>query len=197
MTLAANATRCACAKCGPTVQLGTITHSDTDRQVPDVDSDRTAVSDPTRDAAPVESPWDGVSDRMRRRGLRWTPQRRTLVDVLRQHRGHVSATELIAQCRERDRTTTPSTVYRTLDVLEEIGLVRHSHGHDGREEFHILPTSEHGHLRCEACGATWEIEADEARQLTLSLARHRHFAVNLSHLTIVGRCGDCTPGRAG
>jgi len=131
------------------------------------------------------------------RGMRWTPQRRALVEVLIASDGHVTGTELVERCVAIDPDTTPSTVYRTLDVLEEIGLVRHSHGHDGREEFHILPTSEHGHLRCEACGATWEIEADEARQLTLSLARHRHFAVNLSHLTIVGRCGDCTPGRAG
>ena len=191
MTLAANATRCACAKCDPTVQLGTITHSDTDRQVPDVDSDRTAVSDPTRDAAPVESPWDGVSDRMRRRGLRWTPQRRTLVDVLRQHRGHVSATELIAQCRERDRTTTPSTVYRTLDVLEELGLIQHGHGPDGREEYHVLPEQEHGHLYCVSCGETWEIRPTTGAVIVEALAADLGFKVDLSHVTISGHCSGC------
>jgi Fur family transcriptional regulator, ferric uptake regulator len=130
---------------------------------------------------------------LRDRGLRWTPQRRALVEVLVASDGHVTGNELVERCLAVDPDTTPSTVYRTLDVLEEIGLVRHSHGHDGREEFHILPTTEHGHLRCEACGSTWEIEADEARQLTRTLARHRSFTVNLSHLTIVGRCGGCTP----
>ena len=128
------------------------------------------------------------------RGMRWTPQRRALVEVLVSADGHVTGVELVDRCRVIDPETTASTVYRTLDVLEEIGLVRHSHGHDGREEFHVLPSREHGHLRCEACGSTWEIEADEARRLTTTLARDRRFRVNLSHLSIVGRCSECSPG---
>ncbi len=128
------------------------------------------------------------------RGMRWTPQRRALVEVLVASNGHVTGNELLDRCLAIDPETTPSTVYRTLDVLEEIGLVRHSHGHDGREEFHVLPTTEHGHLRCETCGAMWEIEAGEARELTRTLAGHRSFTVNLSHLTIVGRCAACSTG---
>ena len=108
--------------------------------------------------------------------------------------GHVTGVELVDRCRALDPETTASTVYRTLDVLEEIGLVRHSHGHDGREEFHALPSREHGHLRCEACGKTWEIEADEAHRLTEALSRDRRFRVNLSHLSIVGRCAECSSG---
>ena len=46
------------------------------------------------------------------------------------------------------RRTIPSTVYRTLDVLEELGLLSHSHAADGREEFHVLPAAVHGHLHC-------------------------------------------------
>lgn len=130
---------------------------------------------------------------LRDRGMRWTPQRRALVEVLVASNGHVTGNELVERCRAIDPDTTPSTVYRTLDVLEDIGLVRHSHGHDGREEFHVLPATEHGHLRCERCGATWEIEAAEARQLTRALAQRRGFTVNLSHLTIVGRCAGCLP----
>lgn len=127
------------------------------------------------------------------RGMRWTPQRRALIEVLVGSAGHVTGAELVDRCRAIDPETTASTVYRTLDVLEEIGLVRHSHGLDGREEFHVLPATEHGHLRCEACDGTWEIEADEARRLTRILARDRGFQVNLSHLTIVGRCAECSP----
>jgi Fur family transcriptional regulator, ferric uptake regulator len=128
------------------------------------------------------------------RGMRWTPQRRALVEVLMGSDGHVTGVELVDRCRALDPETTASTVYRTLDVLEEIGLVRHSHGHDGREEFHVLPAREHGHLRCEACGKTWEIEEDEASRLTKTLVHDRRFRVNLSHLSIVGRCSECPPG---
>src|SRR3972149_3535742 len=45
--------------------------------------------------------------------------------------GHVTGAELVERCRAVDPATTPSTVYRTLDVLEELGIVRHAHGADG------------------------------------------------------------------
>jgi len=124
--------------------------------------------------------------------MRWTLQRQALIEVLLAANGHLTGAELVERSRARHPDTTPSTVYRTLDTLEAVGLVRHSHGHDGREEFHVLPTTDHGHLRCESCGSTWEIEADEARQLTQALARRRGFTLNLSHLTIVGRCASCS-----
>jgi Fe2+ or Zn2+ uptake regulation protein len=54
-----------------------------------------------------------------------------------------------------------STVYRTLDVLEDPGYVRHHHGVDGREEFHVLPTEDHGHFHCQVRGTSWWISAEE------------------------------------
>jgi Fur family transcriptional regulator, ferric uptake regulator len=133
---------------------------------------------------------DDVRARLRARGLRWTPQRRALIDVLRETDGHVTGAELVELCRERDAETTPSTVYRTLDVLEELGIVRHSHGRDGREEFHVAPASEHGHATCERCGAVLELDADDVGGLTTSL-RRRGFNVDLSHLAVGGTCRDC------
>jgi Fur family ferric uptake transcriptional regulator len=135
--------------------------------------------------------WETVRARLHERGLRWTPQRRTLVAVLSETHGHITGAELVERCRNRDASTIPSTVYRTLDVLEELGIVRHGHGRDGREEYHVLPEAVHGHLHCEACGASWEISADEAVSIVRSLDAERGFAVDLSHVTIVGRCRSC------
>lgn len=135
--------------------------------------------------------WSIARDRLRARGLRWTPQRRLLLNVLSDARGHITAAELIERCRAADPDTIPSTVYRTLDVLEELGLVRHGHGADGREEFHVLPETEHGHLHCRGCGSSWEIDSPEAGSLVDALANGRGFAVDLSHLTIVGTCSEC------
>ena len=151
---------------------------------------------PRTDLEPVAastsaSPWDGIPERLRAGGLRWTPQRRTLVEVLRECEGHVTATDLISRCRERDRTTTPSTVYRTLDVLEEFGLIKHGHGHDGREEYHVLPEQVHGHLYCVGCGATWEIRPETGTVIVDALAADLGFSVDLSHVTISGRCQGC------
>jgi Fur family ferric uptake transcriptional regulator len=155
-----------------------------DRRVPRADSGELARSS-------AASPWDGVAARLRASGLRWTRQRRTLVEVLRQTKGHVTATELIARCRERDQTTTPSTVYRALDVLEDFGLVRHGHAADGREEYHVLPKQIHGHLHCVGCGTTWEIKPETGAVIVDALAADLGFAVDLSHVTISGRCEGC------
>jgi Fur family transcriptional regulator, ferric uptake regulator len=135
--------------------------------------------------------WEDVRTRLRERGLRWTPQRRLLVEVLAATRGHVTGSELVERCRALDAATTPSTVYRTLDVLEEIGYVRHAHGLDGREEFHVLPLSEHGHLHCSGCGRAWEIGADEVAGLVRDFQRRRGFSVDLGHLSVVGLCRAC------
>jgi Fur family ferric uptake transcriptional regulator len=135
--------------------------------------------------------WESVRERLHARGLRWTPQRRALVTVLSQTHGHVTGAVLVERCREQDPSTIPSTVYRTLEVLEELGVVRHGHGPDGRQQYHVLPDAEHGHLHCRACGGAWEISADEAASIVEALQSTRGFAVDLSHVTIVGRCRDC------
>ena len=134
---------------------------------------------------------DDVRDQLRARGLRWTPQRRLILDVISEARGHVTGAELVDRCRVRDPDTTPSTVYRTLDVLEELGYLDHSHGADGREEYHVLPEIEHAHLVCERCDGSWEIDPGEAAELVDTLAVRRGFAIHLGHLTISGVCASC------
>ncbi len=135
--------------------------------------------------------WEAVRERLHAHGLRWTPQRRALLAVLSQTRGHVTGADLVERCREQDPSTIPSTVYRTLEVLEELGIVRHGHGPDGRQQYHVLPDAEHGHLHCRACGGAWEISAEEAASIVDALESARGFAVDLSHVTVVGRCRDC------
>ena len=60
-----------------------------------------------------------------------------------------------------------------------------------RRAIGVLPQSEHGHLRCAACGRSWEIDQGAAAALVRTLADERGFAVDLSHLAIVGRCAQC------
>ena len=137
--------------------------------------------------------WSGIPDRLRARGLRWTPQRRVLVEVLSHTDGHVTGAELVERCRALDPGTIPSTVYRTLDVLEELGVLSHSHGVDGREEFHVLPEAEHGHLYCRGCGGEWDLASEDpcVAAAVDVFAAQRGFAVDISHLTLIGRCAAC------
>lgn len=153
----------------------------------------------TRERTPSgdSGPWPSVPGRFRERGLRWTGQRQAVVDALAGARGHVTGAELVERCRAIDPGTTPSTVYRTLAVLEELGFVRHAHGADGREEFHVAGVPEHGHLYCETCGSRSEVSAAEARTITDALRAASGFEADLTHMTIVGRCAACAACAAG
>jgi Fur family ferric uptake transcriptional regulator len=149
--------------------------------------------DTTRSADHAPTPWTALPDRLRARGLRWTPQRRVLVEVLSRTDGHVTGAELVERCRALDPDTIPSTVYRTLDVLEELGVLSHSHGADGREEFHVLPATEHGHLLCRSCGEQWELDTDDGSVIAAvdAFETGRGFKVDVSHLTLIGMCAAC------
>ncbi len=138
-----------------------------------------------------EGSWTQIRSELRSRGLRWTTQRRLILDVLAEARGHVTGSEVVERCRAREPETTPSTVYRTLAVLEELGYLAHSHAADGREEFHVLPAAQHAHLLCQHCGGSWEMDPGEADPLIRQLAASRGFAVDIGHFTIAGRCAEC------
>jgi Fur family ferric uptake transcriptional regulator len=135
--------------------------------------------------------WDVVHEELRSRGLRGTPQRRLILDVLASTAGHVTGAQVLERCQARDPDTQPSTVYRTLDVLEELGYLDHCHGPDGREEFHVLPAREHAHLRCEKCGRTWEMDAATSARFADDLERAQGFRMHVGHLVVAGVCAEC------
>jgi Fur family ferric uptake transcriptional regulator len=138
--------------------------------------------------------WTDVPGRLRARGLRWTRQRRALLDVLSTVEGHVTGAELVEACRAVDPSTTPSTVYRTLDVLEELGIASHSHGPDGRQEFHVGAVRDHAHLVCSSCGVRQELPRAEVQAIADEMLLRHGFDVELEHLTIEGRCRACLAG---
>ncbi len=135
--------------------------------------------------------WTNVAAALRRRHLRLTPQRRAVVAALGEFQGHVTAAQLVERCLQKDPEFVPSTVYRTLDVLEDLGLISHIHDADGHEAFQPAEESPHVHLICRVCGATQEISGDELGDFIGLLHRRHGFDVDLSHLAIFGRCVRC------
>ena len=135
-----------------------------------------------------------VREHLRRAGMRWTAQRRLILEVIEATDGHVTGSELVDRCRTLDPETTPSTVYRTLRVLEEIGVVQHAHGRDGREEFHVRPAESHGHLHCSSCGQSWEISPADAAATVREFRGRLGFEIDLSHLSVGGTCASCGKG---
>ncbi|KDN83675.1 Fur family transcriptional regulator [Kitasatospora cheerisanensis] len=128
---------------------------------------------------------------LRERGYRLTPQRQLVleaVDVL----DHATPDEILAQVRRTASGVNISTVYRTLELLEELGLVSHAHLGHGAPTYHLAGRHTHLHLVCRDCDRVTETDTAIAAPLIDSLRAQHGFDTDLKHFAIFGRCADCT-----
>jgi Fur family ferric uptake transcriptional regulator len=127
---------------------------------------------------------------LRERGYRLTPQRELILGAVHEL-GHATPDEVLAHVRERASSVNISTVYRTLEVLEELGLVRHAHLSDRAPTYHSVGGHEHFHLVCRNCRRVISVDVEEAGAFVRSLADNHAFVPDLGHLTVFGRCEEC------
>jgi Fur family ferric uptake transcriptional regulator len=105
--------------------------------------------------------------------------------------GHVSADQVYQQVVRVFPDVNISTVYRTLEVLEELGVVRHTHFHDGVAQYERTDAAQHHHMVCTRCGADSEVDVEVLEPLATELKRRYGFEADLAHSAIVGICSDC------
>src|SRR6188472_1623985 len=91
-------------------------------------------------------------ERLREKGYRLTPQRELILDAV-DTLGHATPDEVLVEVRKKSSALNVSTVYRTLEVLEELGLVRHAHLSDRAPTYHSTREHEHVHVVCRGCGS--------------------------------------------
>ena len=139
-------------------------------------------------AAPVDQV--DLSAQLRARGYRLTPQRQLVLEAV-QALEHGTPDEVAARVQERAAGVNISTVYRTLELLEELGLVRHSHLGHGAPIYHASTVPDHVHLVCRQCGSIQEVEPGAVEPLVSKLRHDRGFETDVGHLTVFGRCTDC------
>ena len=139
--------------------------------------------------APVTGP--DLAERLHSRGLRVTPQRARVLEAVR-NLGHATPEEIFEAVPEVDLTT----VYRTLELLEELGLVRHTHLDHGAPAFRPAE-DDHVHVVCHDCGAVVDAPAALADDLERRLRDERGFWLDRAHLTIFGRCAGCADPHTG
>jgi Fur family transcriptional regulator, ferric uptake regulator len=128
---------------------------------------------------------------LRQRGLRMTPQRQLILDVVGSMPGHFAADDVHQQTVRVFPDVNISTVYRTLEVLEELGVVRHTHFHDGVAQYERADAARHQHMVCSRCGADVELELEVLQPLAEELKRRYGFEADLSHSAITGLCSQC------
>jgi Fur family ferric uptake transcriptional regulator len=131
-----------------------------------------------------------VLDGMRASGVRVTAARRAVVQALVEAADHVTADDLAAAVARAEPDVHLSTVYRTLDALEKLGVVTHVHLGHGRAVYHLTDHL-HQHAVCEACGHVVELPDDVLHDVVDRLARETGFVIDPHHFALVGRCAHC------
>jgi Fur family ferric uptake transcriptional regulator len=131
-----------------------------------------------------------VLDLLRQRGLRMTPQRRAIVSEVMRTKGHIAPATIARTIEGEMPGVNPSTVYRTLALLEEVGVLQHSHLESGAE-YHKADEAQHVHLTCHRCGREDELSIEEASKLGRLIRQHHGFVADLTHFAITGLCRVC------
>ena len=140
--------------------------------------------------APAAAIVDGIIDRLVDAGGRRTPSRRAVVEAVVTAGGHVTADAVADAVRPRFPSVNLSTVYRTLEALEGLGILDHVHLGHGRAVYHLAEEG-HQHLYCDRCERVESLPLAELRPL-FQLLEHRYgFRADDRHFAIVGRCADC------
>jgi Fur family transcriptional regulator, ferric uptake regulator len=131
-----------------------------------------------------------LSDALRGRGLRATPQRQHVLEAV-DALGHATPEQVCEHVQHSHAGVSLSTVYRTLELLEELGLVTHAHLEHGAPTYHSVQAHEHLHLVCRECGRLEEADAAHGHALAEALRSERGFVTDVRHLALHGTCADC------
>jgi Fur family ferric uptake transcriptional regulator len=129
---------------------------------------------------------------LRAQGYRVTPQRQLVLEAVTSL-GHATPEEVAAAVQRTASGVNLSTVYRTLDLLEQIGLVSHTHLGHGAPTYHSALDAEHVHLVCRECGGVTEADPDVVHGVVDRLDAELGFQADVRHLAVFGICRECRP----
>ncbi|MDY6907499.1 MAG: Fur family transcriptional regulator [Chloroflexota bacterium] len=128
---------------------------------------------------------------MRERGHRLTPQRIMVLQAIEDSDDHISAEEIYAQAHARYPYINISTVYRTLELLKELGLVSETDLGGGRLRYHPVGKARHHHLVCQKCGKVQDVDFSVFQHLQRQLMASYGFDADFNHMAVFGICKDC------
>lgn len=138
---------------------------------------------PRGNEQPTPPTWSAV-------GLRRTPQRVVVLDVVRSCFDHPTAEWIHHQARRHIPDISLATIYRTLRVLKERGLIHEFSGGNSPSRFDGMPHA-HEHVRCVRCGAVADVQLPEVRDLRDRVAERTGFVVGSYPLLFHGLCNEC------
>jgi Fur family transcriptional regulator, ferric uptake regulator len=144
-------------------------------------------------------PANGIQDSLRERGVRLTRQRRILLDLIDHSGKHLDAESLYQLAKEKDPRLNRVTVYRTLKLLKEGGLVDEldlMHYGGDQHYYETRLKQEHAHVICLRCGKVEEFFGEPLQKLRRQVEAHFGFQILLARTEIGGYCSHCQALRA-
>ena len=128
--------------------------------------------------------------RLREQGFRITPQRQLVLQAV-ESLSHGTPEEILTEVQRTATGVNLSTVYRTLEVLEDVGLVTHAHIGHGPPTYHSVDEHVHIHLVCDECGKVLSIPAAVAEEFVVRLEDSYGFRTDIAHVSVHGQCESC------
>lgn len=128
-------------------------------------------------------------------GKRLTGQRQLVLEVLQEHGGHLDAQELYRLAQARDPRLNLSTVYRTVALLRDLGLVDELYLGEDHHHYEIKTSATHYHLVCRECGAVVEFASPLIEQLKADVGRQHDFEIYEANVDLWGVCSSCRAGK--
>jgi Fur family ferric uptake transcriptional regulator len=144
----------------------------------------------------VTGPSDYIST-LDRAGYRLTEPRRALAEVIADQAGHFTAADLVAEARTRRLGVGRATVFRTLDVLEDLGAIERLDLPSGEHAYVACDPVHHHHIVCSRCGRIDEIDDAGLRPVVREVARQTGFRVDEHRLELFGLCPACLAAEGG
>ena len=134
---------------------------------------------------------DALNSQLSRQGYKLTRQRKAVVEVITHTSTHMSAAEILDKAQRVCPDLRLTTVYRTLEILEQMGAIRRVHLDDGCEGFAPAAAAHGHHLICGACQATIEFENCNLNSLLKRVSDQTGFTIEQHWLELVGLCPQC------
>lgn len=132
-----------------------------------------------------------------RAGYRITEPRRSLAALISDQDSHFTAAELVSAARARRLGVGRATVFRTLEVLEELGAIERLDLPTGEHAYVVCEPAHHHHVVCSRCGRTSEIEDAGLRSVVREVARRTGYRVDEHRLELFGLCPACLATQPG
>jgi Fur family transcriptional regulator, ferric uptake regulator len=143
----------------------------------------------------IEAPrLEDAAAALRARGLRLSAARLLVLERLYEADAPLSADEIAARAGSRAGPSDPASVYRNLETLEELGLVRHFHAGHGAG-LYVRAGDAREYLLCDSCGALTPVEPADLDEARASILRSHRFHARFTHMPVAGLCEDCAAER--